>query len=412
MHRPPPPHPASSQPDAHRRGLRIAFVTESYPPEINGVANTVARVIDGLRSRSHEVQVVRPRQGRHDQGARPHGPHDVLTGGMAIPMYGQLRLGFPSRRRLQDLWQAQPPDVVHIATEGPLGWSALQAASRLRLPVCSDFRTNFQAYSKFYGLAWLKNPIISYLRSFHNLCHSTMVPTDALRQALAQEGFSPLSVVARGVDVTLFTPARRSDSLRALWGVAKDEVVALYVGRLAAEKNLQLLLEAFRNMRAADPRVRLVIVGDGPIRGQLQAQCPDAIFAGFQRGEDLAACYASSDMFLFPSLTETFGNVTAEAMASGLAVVAFDDAGAGQLIQHRGNGLLAPRDDPAQFVQLATGLAIDGALRERLGAQARDTARHMGWDQIVRSVEDQYATAMVRMRQERSPKVWSQAHGA
>ena len=411
MNRSLPPFQAFAQTDARRRSLRIAFVTESYPPEINGVANTVARVIDGLRSRSHHVQVVRPRQGSHDKGLCQEGPHDVLTGGMAIPMYGQLRLGFPSRRRLQALWQEQRPDVVHIATEGPLGWSALQAASRLRLPVCSDFRTNFQAYSKFYGLAWLKNPITAYLRNVHNLCHSTMVPTDALRLTLAREGFSPLSVVARGVDVALFAPEKKSLSLRSQWGVAEDDVVALYVGRLAAEKNLQLLLESFRNMRAACPRARLVIVGDGPIRKQLQSQCPDATFAGFQRGEDLAACYASSDMFLFPSLTETFGNVTAEAMASGLAVVAFDDAAAGQLIVHRGNGLLAPKDDPAQFVRLCTGLACDKALRERLGARARDTALTMGWENIVRNVEDQYATAMVRLRQGPLPRVWSQASG-
>ncbi len=392
-----------------RRGLRIAFVTESYPPEINGVANTVERVVEGLHACRHEVQLIRPRQGPSDIARQRDSFEEVLTGGMAIPMYGQLRLGFPSAGRLKRLWSTRRPDVVHIATEGPLGWSALRAASDLKLPVCSDFRTNFQAYSQFYGAKWLRNPITRYLRNFHNRCQSTMVPTDALRRELAGEGFSPLAVIARGVDTQLFSPHKRNAMLRADWGVDEHGLVILYVGRLAAEKNLGVLLQAYQQIRVHRPNARLVVVGDGPSRKSLLAQCPDAVFTGFQRGEDLAACYASGDLFLFPSLTETFGNVTTEAMASGLALVAFDDAAAGQLVRHGINGMLARKNAPADFLRLSTQLACNPELRRWLGAQARETALPLGWDSIVQGVEDQYIAAMAKTRAASLPRVWMRA---
>ena len=411
MNQTPSSSPFSSTATPPRRVLRIAFVTESYPPEINGVANTVERVVEGLHACRHDMQLIRPRQGPSDAGRQREGFEEVLTGGMAIPMYGQLRLGFPSARRLTRLWSMKRPDVVHIATEGPLGWSALRAASALQLPVCSDFRTNFHAYSQFYGIKWLSKPITSYLRSFHNRCHSTMVPTDALRRDLAGEGFGPLAVIARGVDTTLFSPKKRNAMLRADWEVDQQGLVVLYVGRLAAEKNLGLLLQAFEQIRLHRPNARLVVVGDGPIRNAMQAQCPDGIFTGFQRGEDLAACYASSDLFLFPSLTETFGNVTTEAMASGLALVAFDDAAAGQLVRHGHNGMLARKNEPGDFLRLATQLACNPELRRWLGAQARETALPLGWDSIVQGVEDQYVAAMAKTHAASLPRVWMQARG-
>lgn len=378
-----------------RRSGRIALVTETYPPEINGVANTVAKVVEGLRSRNHTVQLVRPRQGRIEQAG---GVDEVLTNGMAIPMYAHLRMGAPSKGRLVELWAKRRPDLVHIATEGPLGWSALQAAIKLKLPVCSDFRTNFQAYSQHYGIGWLQKPIMAYLRSFHNRCHSTMVPTEGLRRQLTAAAFEGLSVVSRGVDARLFSPDKRSQGLRDLWGVAPDDLVVLHVGRLAPEKNLGVLLAAFERIKRQAPRARLVVVGDGPARAQLQAQCQEVHFAGFQSGEALASHYASGDMFLFPSLTETYGNVTPEAMASGLAVVAFDDAAASQLITHRHNGLLAPKNDAPEFLSLAGELAADVSLRQKFGALARAKALEHGWEAILRNIEEIYTLTVERAR--------------
>ena len=328
-----------------------------------------------------------------------HSTHrEVLVRGAPIPCYPHLRLGLPAGRTLRRLWRNRPPDLVHIATEGPLGWSALCAARALDIAVSSDFRTNFQAYSGHYRLGWLRGPIAAYLRRFHNLSGCTMVPTEALRSQLQAAGFERTVVVARGVDTQLFDPARRSQALRQQWGVVGDERVVLYVGRLAAEKNLDLLLQAFAVMRQADPRTRLVLVGDGPLGDSLRRQCPTAVFAGQRSGAELAAHYASADLFVFPSLTETYGNVTPEAMASGLPVLAFDHAAAGQLIVHGESGWLAPCADAAAFVQLAQRLAGDGAATRRAGQAARRSVLELGWDGIVRQIETVFISALIAHR--------------
>jgi glycosyltransferase involved in cell wall biosynthesis len=387
--------PPDALPSAlERRPLRIALVTETYPPEVNGVALTVARIAEGLRRRGHQLQLVRPRQG--GDGAGTAG--ELLVRGVPIPCYPHLRLGLPAARRLREAWSRWRPELVHIATEGPLGASALRVARELELAVTSDFRTNFQAYSAHYRMGWLRGAILTYLRRFHNRTGCTMVPTEALRAELQAAGFERTLVVARGVDTQLFDPARRSDSLRRHWGVDDSERVVLYVGRLAAEKNLDALLQAFAAMRQIDARVRLVLVGDGPLREALRLRCPEAVFAGQRSGTDLAAHYASADLFVFPSLTETFGNVTPEAMASGLPVLAFDHAAAGQLIEHGHSGWLAPCGDLTTFVQLARALVRDPAAARRAGQAARRSALELGWDGIVCQIETVFVSALIAQR--------------
>lgn len=362
--------------------LRVAVVTETYPPEVNGVARTLSRMVEGLHARDHDLQVVRPRQAQ-TSGMPRQRFEEILVRGMPIPRYPQLRMGLPSKRSLVRLWSARRPDIVHVATEGPLGWSALSAAQVLRIPVSSDFRTNFQAYTQHYGLGWLQKPMTAYLRKFHNRAACTMVPTERLRTQLQGLGFQRLEVVARGVDTELFQPGRRSQALRASWGVKPSDLVLVCVGRLAVEKNLALLIEAFKAVRQQRADARLLLVGDGPMRAELQAACPEALFAGQRSGEDLAAHYASADLFLFPSMTETFGNVTAEALASGLPVVAFDYAAAGQLVQTGRNGLLCPLEAPAALIEGACRLAADDAFRQSLAPAARATALAHGWDPVI-----------------------------
>jgi glycosyltransferase involved in cell wall biosynthesis len=378
---------------ATRQSLRVAVVTETYPPEVNGVSLTVAQVVQGLHRRGHDVQLVRPRQrGAVDPAQASPRFDEVLMRGLPVPRYPQLRMGVPSKRQLVRLWSLRRPDVVHIATEGPLGWSALQACRHLRLPVTSDFRTNFHAYSRHYGVGWLRKPIMAYLRKFHNATLCTMVPTEALRRDLEVSGLRNLRVVARGVDTELFDPARRSRALRTAWGAQDDTLVLLCVGRLAAEKNLDLLVETFEALCAAhgagDGRgLQLVFVGDGPLRAALGERCPQAVFAGQRSGEDLASHYASADFFVFPSMTETFGNVVPEAMASGLPVLAYDHAAASQLIEPGRNGLRVPFGDAQRFIGGALDASRDRAALARLGAAARATALCLGWDGVVERFE-------------------------
>ncbi|MFZ2991116.1 glycosyltransferase family 4 protein [Ideonella sp.] len=373
-----------------RRSLRVSVVTETYPPEVNGVARTVASVVEGLRARNHELQLIRPGQLKGEQANEAERFHEVLMRGLPIPRYPHLRMGVTSKKSLVKLWSLRRPDVVHIATEGPMGWSALQAACHLKLPVCSDFRTNFHAYSKHYGVGWLHKPIMAYLRKFHNQTQCTMTPDEGLRRELQEYGFKNVMVVARGVDTEVFSPVFRSEALRQSWGVGPRDLVVMHVGRLAAEKNLNTLLAAFEAIRLAEPRAKLVLVGDGPARKDLQARCPDAVFAGMRHGAELAAHYASGDLFVFPSVTETFGNVTPEAMASGLPVLAYDYAAAGQLVRPQLSGMLAPFGNLSEFVRMAGDLARDREGLLVMGRQARLTTEALGWDRIVGRIESVY----------------------
>ena len=200
---------------------------------------------------------------------------------------------------------------------------------------------------------------------------------------MAQAGYRRLQVVARGVDTELFTPARRSAELRRAWGASDSDVVVLYVGRLAPEKNMPVVFSAFDQVRRSVPSARLVLVGNGPQRAELEKRHRDHIFAGMRHGEDLAAHYASGDLFLFPSLTETFGNVTLEAMASGLAVVAYDYAAAREHITHLRSGMLAPLDDADAFSALAAEVGADAVLRDKLRRGARAVALGISWDKVV-----------------------------
>ena len=370
---------------AQPSSLRIAIVTETFPPEVNGVAMTLGRIVEGLLRRGHAVQVVRPRQSREGTCTPREGLDEVLSKGVPLPAYGELRFGLPSKNRLTALWGERRPDIVHVVTEGPLGWSAVAAARKLQLPVTSSFHTNFQSYSQHYGIGLLKTPIESYLRKLHNRTQATMVPTHAMVQELQARGYNNVTLLSRGVATDQFGPAHRSQALRANWGVADDDLVVLLVGRLAKEKNVGLVVSAFRAIHSRNPRSKLVLVGDGPLRKALEESCPEAHFAGIRKGEDLAAHYASADLFLFASMTETFGNVVPEAMASGLAVVSYDCAAARELIVSGDNGLLVPTGDDIAFVNASVSLALDVPRTQRLRTAAVDSVAHRGWDSIYDS---------------------------
>jgi glycosyltransferase involved in cell wall biosynthesis len=363
--------------------MHIAMVTETYPPEVNGVARTVALIAEGLRALGHSIQLIRPRQGAQDVAQSAEGYEELLRPGLPIPRYTQLKMGLPSGPALAAAWRARRPDVVHIATEGPLGWSALGTARRLGLPVASDFHTNFHAYSRHYGAAWLARPVAAWLRRFHNRCDCTMVPTAEMAADLARLGFERLRVVGRGVNARVFSPERRRAELRAQWGADDATPVALCVSRFAPEKNFPLVLEAYRAMRRANPATRLVLVGDGPMLAELRRANTGSVIAGRLVNGELSAHYASADVFLFPSESETFGNVTLEAMASGLAVVAYRYAAARQHLEHGRSALLAEPGDRAGFIAQAERLARDPALARTLGRAARAAAEPVSWERIT-----------------------------
>lgn len=367
--------------------LKLSIVTETFPPEINGVAMTFGHIARELGRRGHEVTVYRPF--RRDLAAQPPSPEfrEVALAGLPIPGYPLLRLGLPARRKLRKRWTASRPDLVHVVTEGPLGATAISAARDLNIPVTSSFHTNFHAYTGHYGFAPLRRLTLAWLRRVHNRTLRTFAPTEELCTELAQSGFQNLRVLSRGVDTEQFNPARRSFSLRANWGAGPDDPVVLHAGRMAHEKNYPLLFRAFAAMHAANPRCRFVLVGDGPLRKGLQREFPSAVFTGFIPRQELARHYASADIYIHASLTETFGNVLTEAMASGLAVAGFDYAAARRFIAQGRNGLSVPCDQPAALVTASCDLASDVALRNRLRGASRSAVEPCSWETIIGGFE-------------------------
>lgn len=348
--------------------MRIEIVTETWPPEVNGVARTVCELVVHLRALGHRVGLVRPRQAC-DGGGAPR-EEELLVRASALPRYPGLRVGWPCGAALARRWRAARPDAIYVATEGPLGWSALRAARALGIPVASGLHTRFDDYAAHYGFASLRPLALALMRRFHNAADATLVPTEDLRAQLVAHGFLRVARHARGVATELFDPRRRNDGTRRGWGLEPGELAVLHVGRLAAEKNLALALEAFAAIRARLPRARLVWVGDGPARGTIGSGAGEVV-CGTLRGEALATHYASADLLLFPSLSETWGNVTAEALASGLPVVAYDYGAAHELVQDGVCGRLAAPGDAAGFVAAALALASDRAGLESMRGPAR-----------------------------------------
>ncbi|MHB9116863.1 MAG: glycosyltransferase family 4 protein [Burkholderiales bacterium] len=378
------------------RPRRIALVTETWLPEINGVAMSLSHMVNEMRRRGYVIQLIRPKQGREDSATFSGGFEEVLQPGFPIPRYDNLRFGFPVVGSLKRLWRHDPPDIVQVATEGPLGWAGLRAARSLDIPVITDFHTNFHNYSRHYGLPWLTRFIAAYLRKFHNQGLYTLVPSEGMRQELAAQGYRNLALIGRGVDASLFNPLRRSDALRRSWGLAEDDYAVIYVGRIAPEKNLDLVCQAYDAICRQNPRAKMIWVGDGPMRSSLQKRYPAHRFVGAKTGVDLAAHYASADIFLFPSMTETFGNVLLEAMASGLAVVAYRYAAASEYVTHLINGIAAPYGERMEFCDLAERLGSSPDLVKVLGRNARQSMEKNHWSHIADQFEELLSLAMKR----------------
>lgn len=373
------------------RSRCYAIVTDTWRPQANGAANTLGRLADGLLDAGHHLQLVRPAQPGEAAGLSETGlQQQLLIKGVPIPGYTPLQFGLPAYDRLLAYWRDQRPDSLYLATEGPLGWSALRAARRLGIPLISGFHTNFQPYIKQYRLGLFSSPLTAYLRWFHNQTLATLSASSTQQQELSDMGITNARLLGRGVDCETFHPGFRDAQLRRRWGARDDDIVLLHVGRLATEKNLPLLQRSWQHAQQhhlGDTRVRMVVVGDGPQREMLQQQLPDAVFTGMLTGADLATAYASADVFLYPSLTDTFGNVVIEAMAAGLAVVAFDTAAAHQHIRDRYSGCLAVPGNETQFLENLVWLLEDGERRRSMRLHARHRACQLDWPAVLRRFE-------------------------
>ncbi|MCX6865709.1 MAG: glycosyltransferase [Verrucomicrobia bacterium] len=370
--------------------MRIDIVTDTFTPDINGVAMTLGRLTEGMRQRGHAVHVIRT--GSTD-GQR--GQTEVRS--VPLPGYTEIRIGLPSPFKLRRRWSKRRPDAIYVATESPLGRSAISAAASLGLPVVAGFHTNFDEYMAKYRLRGLQSAAVLWLRHIHNRADMTLAPSAEVVKRLVDDGFNEVRLLGRGVDTGLFDPAKRCELLRAQWGARPGVPVVAVVGRVAAEKNLELATEALRRMRTEVCDMRCVIIGDGPLRERMQAAHPDICFAGVQQGESLAAHYASADILLFPSETETFGNVLIEGLASGLVTVSYDYAAAAAHVRHRENGLKAPKGDAEAWLAEAVR-AADLGTHDNLREAARRSVENLSWSGVVCTFESYLEAAVAAKR--------------
>ncbi len=357
--------------------MRIDIVTDTFLPDVNGVAMTLGRITDGLREQGHRVHVIRTGEGA--------GVRETVAASISLPGYKEVRVGLPKPFRLRKRWLKKRPDAVYVATESPLGRSAVKAAKALGIPVATGFHTNFHEYLEQYRLGGLEPAAKAWLKRFHAAADCTLAPSPELVMRLRDEGFREVHLLGRGVDSVLFSPQKRCEALRASWGARVGVPVAIVVGRVAAEKNLELAMRAFERMRQAVPDLRCVVVGDGPVREKLEDRFGWVHFAGVKTGEELAKYYASGDVLLFPSETETFGNVLLEGMASGLVTVSYDYAASERYVNHGVNGMKAARGDDEAFIRMGVeALSPNPEMR----SAARSTTEGLGWKQVVSDFND------------------------
>ena len=352
--------------------MRIGLVSDTYTPQVNGVTTVVCRIVSLLRAHGHEALVVAP---QYPGTATPPDPRELRIPSLAFPLYPDIRLSLPPFRQVAELFEAAPPDVVHVHTEGALGLAGRRWAVRQGVPLVTTYHTNFPEYSRHYGVGFLEPMVWRWLRWFHRPASLTFTPGQAVRDDLVRRGLSQAALWGRGVDPHFFHPARRDTSWRRWLAGGDNTLIVLHVGRLAHEKNLGVLIEAWRQAyRVLGQRATFVVAGEGPEARRIESRLPFVRLLGFLPREDLATLYASADVSVFPSHTETCGLVALEAMASGSTVIAADAGGFRESIQSGTTGLLVPAHEPHRYSDAILALADDAATRFALAAAARDYA--------------------------------------
>jgi glycosyltransferase involved in cell wall biosynthesis len=367
-------------------GVRLALFSDTYPPQMNGVSRTLERLVAAARERGADVRIFTTT----DPDLQHHDPDEVRWNSVPFWAYPQVRLSPPRALAARLSLAEWRPSLVHVATEFGVGLAGRSAARALGVPLVTSYHTSFSAYAEFYRLGALAPMGWKYFRWFHSAAERTFTPTEAIRAEVEAHGFRNVGVWGRGVDGDRFDPRFRSLEWRRELGIADDEMVVLYVGRIAKEKGLEHALRATHELSAVSPRIRFVYVGDGPYEAELrEASPPSAIFTGRLSGVPLSTAYASSDVFLFPSVTDTFGNVLLEAMASGLVVLSADAGNTRELIGDD-RGLIVPVEQVGAIAGALQRLEADRAMHAAFRAAAQEWARQRTWTQVWNGLFGEY----------------------
>jgi glycosyltransferase involved in cell wall biosynthesis len=349
--------------------MRIALVSDAFSPQVSGVVTVLRRIVELLGRAGHDAAVVAPEYPDSQPG---HGVGELRVPSVAFPPYPAVRLSLPQLRRVAHFLDGFQPDVVHVVTEGPLGFLGRHYALRRGVPLVTSYHTHFPQYCRHYGIPALEHAVWSLLTWFHGPARLIHTPGVAARDELRRRGLAQAVLWGRGVDTHRFDPDRRGAATRRRLGVRDDQVLILHVGRLAAEKNLDLLADAFSTAgEALGSLAVFAVAGDGPSAHRLYRRLPGVRKLGFLPVGELADVYASADLCVFPSHTETCGLVALEALASGVPVVVADAAGLRESVVHGRTGLLVPPHDARGFAAAVVRLALDGSSRHLMGLAAR-----------------------------------------
>lgn len=380
--------------------MRVLYCTDTYPPQLNGVSVVTSLSVKGLTDRGWDCAVVAPRYpaalgSNWGEASAPedHPAELISVSSMSLPGYPEIRVALPRPGIIEDLVKRFRPDIVHSATEFGVGRMGQIAAVRAKLPMVSSYHTDFAKYADAYGTGWLRRPVSSYLGRFHRRSRRVFTPSSASREELMRLDVRDVEVWGRGVDAELFHPGRRSQEMRAAFGMG-SRFTFLYVGRLAPEKRAEQVVHAFRLASESLPRgvIHLIMAGTGPCEAELRAAAPPGVsFLGFlERRGRLPDLYANCDAFVFASVTETLGLVVLEAMASGLPVIAAPAGGVGDHLRDGKNGLSCAEGDAGSMAAAMVRLAEDWALTQRLSRGARRTAESLTWDSELDRLDVSY----------------------
>ena len=352
--------------------MRIGLVSDTYLPQVNGVTTVVRRIVKLLRAQGHDVAIVAP---RYPDFVPPAAERELRIPSLPCPLYPEIRLSLPAFRRISEFLDEFEPELLHVHTEGTLGVAGRRYALARGLPLVTSFHTNFPQYSHDYGVGFLAPAVWRWLERFHAPAALTLTPGDGVRDELVRRGITQAVVWGRGVDTQLFHPGRRDSGWRRWLAGGDDTAMVLHVGRLAREKNLDVLIEAWDLARSSmGQRATFVAAGEGPLARTIVSELPFVRMLGFLPRQHLATLYASADLCVFPSRTETCGLVALEAMSSGAGVIAADAGGFRESIRHGVTGLLVPPGDVDGYVDAIRKLVFDPARRFLLGAAARERA--------------------------------------
>jgi phosphatidylinositol alpha 1,6-mannosyltransferase len=370
------------------RKLRVVLVTSSYNYIRDGVALTLNRLVEYLERHDVEVLVIAPVA---KVPALTHVGNIVPVPSIPLPRRPEYRLALGLPRSVQKQMIEFKPDIIHVAVPDLLGYRALKFAQKWNIPVVASYHTRYETYLQHYGVGGLRKPLGKYLRNFYDKCRELYVASASMIEELEADGVqTKIRLWTRGVDSELFNPGKRSESWRHQLGFGTEEPVIAFVGRLVREKRLGTFVDTLRRLQESGVTHRALMVGDGPERETLKKQLPDAVYTGMLEGEDLARAYASADIFLFPSDTESFGSVTLEAMASGLPTVCADATGSRSLVDVGSTGFLAKPGDVEAFTGHVRMLAEDAELRRRMGNAARERSLSLSWDDAMSPILGYY----------------------